>query len=534
MRRSHATFRLAALAALLALAACQDSPAPDAEMSDSASTKPPLTTVPADPTIADLQSLMRAGQLSAEQLVQHYIDRIARLDDDYHAVVEINPDALSIARELDQERAGGRERSALHGIPVLLKDNIDTADRMKTTAGSLALLHMPAPANDAFVVQQLREAGAVILGKTNLSEWANFRSTESSSGWSARGGQTRNAYSPAHTPCGSSSGSAVAVAADLTVIAVGTETNGSIICPASNNSVVGIKPTLGLISRSGIIPIAQSQDTAGPMARTVADAAASLSAMVGTDPADAITDNTQAGNPANYTDFLQDGSLAGKRIGVMRSLSGRNPEVDALMEAQLNILREAGATVVDSDLGGNNEMSAASYQVLLYEFKDGLNRYLQNRGGFYQSLAHLIRFNEVNEQVQMPWFGQEIFQQAQAKGSLDEPAYQNASRLAKTTAQQLLNEALSADNLDAIVAPSNGPGWLIDLENGDNGASVNYVSSSGLAAISGYPSITVPAGYINGQPVGISFMGQAYSEPVLIGIAHDYERLSAARTSARR
>jgi amidase len=534
VKRPAAAFRLSALGALLVLVACQDSPAPNADISEATSTILAPMAAPADPTVADLQDLMRAGRLSAEQLVQHYLDRIARLNDEYHAVVEINPDALSIARELDQERAGGRERSALHGIPVLLKDNIDTADQMKTTAGSLALLHMPTPGRDAFVVHQLREAGAVIVGKTNLSEWANFRSTQSSSGWSARGGQTRNAYSPEHTPCGSSSGSAVAVAADLTVIAIGTETNGSIICPASNNSIVGIKPTLGLISRSGIIPIAHSQDTAGPMARSVADAAAALSAMVGTDPSDAITDNLEARSPVDYTEFLLDGSLAGKRIGVMRSLSDRNPEVDALLEAQLNILREAGAIVVDSDLGGNNEMSAASYQVLLYEFKDGLNRYLQNRGGFYQSLAHLIRFNEVNELVQMPWFRQEIFLQAQAKGSLDEPAYQNAVRLAKNTAQQLLDEALSADNLDAIVAPANGPGWLIDLENGDNGASVNYVSSSGLAAISGYPSITVPAGYINGLPVGISFMGQAYSEPVLISIAHDYERLSAARESARR
>ncbi|ALO45732.1 Amidase [Pseudohongiella spirulinae] len=520
----------------MVLVACQDSqtPATEIEMLQSNTASPALNTVPPDPTVNDLQDLMRTGRLSAEQLVQHYLDRIARLDADYNAVVEVNPDALRIARELDQERASGRERSALHGIPVLLKDNIDTADQMKTTAGSLALLHMPTPASDAFVVQRLRDAGAVILGKTNLSEWANFRSTESSSGWSARGGQTRNAYSAAHTPCGSSSGSAVAVAADLTVIAVGTETNGSIICPASNNSVVGIKPTLGLISRSGIIPIAISQDTAGPMTRTVADAALSLGAMVGADPSDAITDNDQTRSTLDYSDYLLDGSLTGKRIGVMRSLFGRNPQVDALMEAQLDILREAGATVVDIPLGGNNEMSAASYQVLLYEFKDGLNRYLQSRGGFYQSLEHIIRFNEVNERLQMPWFGQEIFLQAQAKGNLDEPAYHNALRLAKNTAQELLNEALSADNLDAIVAPSNGPGWLIDLENGDNGASVNYVSSSGLAAISGYPSITVPAGYVNGQPVGISFMGQAFSEPLLISIAHDYERLSAARESARR
>lgn len=484
-----------------------------------------------DVTIAELQAAMNAGSLDAVTLVQHYIDRIAELDGELHSVLEVNPDALSIAGSLDAERAAGQVRSALHGIPVLLKDNIDTADKMKTTAGSLALVSAPTPARDAFAVQQLRQAGAIILGKTNLSEWANFRSNSSSSGWSARGGQTRNAYHPDITPCGSSSGSAVAVAANLTVLAVGTETDGSIICPASNNSVVGIKPTLGLISRSGIIPIAHSQDTAGPMARTVTDAAILLTGMVAADSADAITVNATTRFPVNYTDSLQYGALSSKRIGVMRNLSGRNAAVDALMEAQLDIMRDAGATIIDLQLGGSAELGRAEFDVLLYEFKHGLNAYLAQRGGFYESLAHLIRFNEINQRVQMPYFDQDIFHLAQAKGDLQEAAYQDALNFSKTTSQALLNDALQTHQLDAIVAPSNGPGWPIDLQNGDNGSRVNYVSSAGLAAISGYPSITVPAGYVNGLPVGISFMGGAFTEPLLLGIAYDYEQHSQARVA---
>ncbi len=486
--------------------------------------------VPAWADIETLQDAMQDGELTAVALTEYYLQRIATYNDSLRAVIEVNPDALDIAARLDQERASGNVRSALHGMPVLLKDNIDTADAMKTTAGSYALLFAPTPAEDAFLVQQLREAGAVILGKANLSEWANFRSTSSSSGWSARGGQARNPYNPLHTPCGSSSGSGVAVAADLTLLAVGTETNGSIICPSANNSVVGIKPTLGLISRSGVIPIAHSQDTAGPMTRTVADAAVMLSVMAGSDPQDAITDNPQAQSHVDYTQYLQADALSGKRIGVMRSLFGRNAPLDALMESQLDELRSAGATVVDIELGGSRELSEASYQVLLYEFKNDLNAYLRNRGGFYQSLEHLIRFNEVNASLQMPWFAQEIFLEAQATTNLNDPAYLEALQQAKSISQSRLDDALTDNQLDAIVAPSNGPGWLIDLENGDDGSSVNYVSSSGLAAIAGYPAITVPAGYIDGMPVGISFFGAAFSEPQLIALAFAYEQ----RTQARR
>lgn len=486
--------------------------------------------VPAWADVEILQDAMQDGELTAVALTEYYLQRIATYNDSLRAVIEVNPEALDIAARLDQERASGNVRSALHGMPVLLKDNIDTADAMKTTAGSYALLFAPTPAEDAFLVQQLREAGAVILGKANLSEWANFRSTSSSSGWSARGGQARNPYNALHTPCGSSSGSGVAVAADLTLLAVGTETNGSIICPSANNSVVGIKPTLGLISRSGVIPIAHSQDTAGPMTRTVADAAVMLSVMAGSDPQNAITDNPQTQSPVDYTQYLQADALSGKRIGVMRSLFGRNAPLDALMESQLDELRSAGATVVDIELSGSRELSEASYQVLLYEFKNDLNAYLRNRGGFYQSLEHLIRFNEVNASLQMPWFAQEIFLEAQATTDLTDPAYLEALQQAKSISQSRLDDALTNNQLDAIVAPSNGPGWLIDLENGDDGSSVNYVSSSGLAAIAGYPAITVPAGYIDGMPVGISFFGAAFSEPELIGLAYAYEQ----RTQARR
>lgn len=466
-------------------------------------------------SVAELQSALQSGELTARALTEHYLERIRQLDQNTRAVVEINPDALALAEQLDSERAAGRLRSPLHGIPVLLKDNIDTADRMKTTAGSLALLAAPRPERDAQVVSQLREAGVVILGKTNLSEWANFRSTRSSSGWSARGGQTRNAHDLALTPCGSSSGSAVAVAAGLAPLAVGTETDGSIICPASHNSVVGIKPTWGLVSTDGVIPIAHSLDTVGAMARSVADAAALLSVM-----ADARS--------ASSMDRPQH-ALHGTRIGVMRSLFERNPALDQLMQARLADLDSAGATLVDLDVRPDAALAAAQYQLLLFEFKHGLNQYLQQRGGFYQSLEHLIRFNEVNRQRQMPYFGQEIFYQAQAMNDLQDPAYTVALDTVQQRSRRVLDEALQAHALDAIVAPSNGPGWLIDPMRGDDPASVRYVSSSALSAMAGYPAITVPAGDIGGRPVGISFMGSAGSDTALIAMAHDFEQRTRAR-----
>lgn len=513
----------------LLLVACGREPAGMQEP-DTAILPAPQPLVLEEASIHELQSMMAQGSLSAVTLVEYYLQRIESLNPGLNAVLEINPEALAIAAALDAERRAGNVRSPMHGIPVLLKDNIDTADSMKTTAGSLALLDAPAPARDAFLVRQLREAGAVILGKTNLSEWANFRSSQSSSGWSGRGGQTRNPYDPAYTPCGSSAGSGVAVAANMTSVAVGTETDGSIICPAANNGIVGIKPSLGLISRSGIIPIAHSQDTAGPMARTVSDAAVLLSVMVGADPDDAITENGVSAEIIDYTRFLQAGALSGKRIGVLRNLFGRNAQVDQLMEEQLQILQEAGAELVDVDMSPPAAFNAAEFEVLLYEFKHDLNAYLQNRGGEHRSLADLIRFNRDHAETAMPYFGQELFEQAQNRGELTDPAYLEASTNSKRWSQGLIDDALQSLQLHALVAPSNGPGWAIDLEQGDQPASVDYVSSSGLAAVSGYPSITVPAGFIAGRPVGLSFFAGAFSEPELLALAYAYEQRSKART----
>ena len=478
-------------------------------------------------TIGELQGMMQAGDLSSVQLVDYYIDRIAQLDQQLNSILEINPDVHEIARALDAERLGGQIRSALHGIPVLLKDNIDTADNMHTTAGSLALLDSPTPAEDAFLVRRLRAAGAIILGKTNLSEWANFRSTSSSSGWSGRGGQTHNPYLLDRSPCGSSSGSGVAVAANLTVLAVGTETDGSVVCPAAFNGIVGIKPSLGLISRSGIIPIAHSQDTAGPMARTLTDATLLLNAMVGVDSNDAITTVPGNNGIGDYTQFLRDDGLMGTRIGVVRQLFNDSPALNDLMEMQLEILRAGGATLIDVEFEFMTELNDAENEVLLYEFKTDLNQYLENRGGEMRSLQDLIRFNQDHAEQEMRYFGQELFAQAQAKGDLSEAAYLSALRTAKELSQAKGIDALiAALQLDAFVAPSNDVAWLIDLIGGDGG---DYIPSSTLAAVAGYPSITVPAGFIKDLPIGILFFGPAFSEPALIAIAYDYEQRSQAR-----
>ena len=479
-------------------------------------------------TITDLQALMQAGELSSAQLVNYYLERIIEIDPQLNSILEINPDALEIAQTLDSERLSGQIRSPLHGIPVLLKDNIDTADSMLTTAGSLALVDAPLPLEDAFLVQQLKIAGAIILGKTNLSEWANFRSTSSSSGWSGRGGQTHNPYVLDRTPCGSSAGSGVAVAANLTVVAVGTETDGSVVCPAAMNGIVGIKPTLGLVSRSGIIPIAHSQDTAGPMARTVTDAAILLNAMLGVDANDAITTQAESQLSSDYTVYLQNDGLVGKRIGVVRQLFSGSPVLDELLENQLDILREGGATLVDVAFSSIPELVGSEFEVLLYEFKNDLNQYLQQRGGEYQSLAQLIEFNNNNTQLEMPYFGQELFEMAQAKGELTDMEYQTALQLSKELAQaQGIDTLIAEHQLDAFVAPSNDGADLIDLENGDAGDS--YIPSSTIAAVAGYPSITVPAGFINELPIGILFFGTAFSEPGLLEIAYAYEQLGQAR-----
>lgn len=478
-------------------------------------------------SVRNLQTMMQDGELSSVQLVEYYLNRIKEIDPLLNSILEINPDALDIAQSLDLERLNGQVRSPLHGIPVLLKDNIDTAN-MLTTAGSHALANAPLPRRDAFIVQRLKNAGAIILGKTNLSEWANFRSTNSSSGWSGRGGQTRNPYVLDRTPCGSSAGSGVAVSANLAALAVGTETDGSIVCPAAMNGIVGIKPTLGLISRSGIIPIAHSQDTAGPMARTVTDAALLLNVMVGVDPNDAITRQSENQVSNDYTLFLQSDGLMGKRIGVVRQLFNNNPDLNDLLDKQLDILRQGGATLIDVEFTVFPELGNAEFEVLLYEFKNDLNQYLQQRGGEFQSLAQLIEFNSANAELEMPYFGQELFEMAQAKGELSDLDYQTALQLSKRLAQVEGIDALMSElQLDAFVAPSNGAADLIDLDNGDAGNS--YIPSSTLAAVAGYPSITVPAGFINELPIGVLFFGRAFSEPELLEVAYAYEQLSKAR-----
>jgi amidase len=480
-------------------------------------------------TVADLRSAMAANRTSSHQVTEGYLSRIAEIDKRLNSIIEINPDALSIADAMDAERRSGRVRSPLHGIPVLIKDNIDTADKMKTTGGSLALLDAPTPKQDAFLVKQLRDAGAVILGKTNLSEWANFRSTKSSSGWSGRGGQTHNPYILDRNPCGSSSGSGSAMAASLAAIAVGTETDGSIICPSATCGIVGLKPTLGLVSRSGVIPIAHSQDTAGPMTRTVADAAALLSVLAAADSSDPITSQA-AQEKKDYTQFLLKDGLRGMRIGVGRQYFGRNDKVDKVIEPHLQALRDGGATLVDVEFAKLRDFGDAEYEVLLYEFKEDLNKYLGNRGGVNKTLADLIVFNEKNAAKEMPYFGQEIFIQAQAKGDLNERAYRIALLQSKMmTQEQGIDAVAGKEKLDAFVAPSGGPAWMTDLIGGDCGV----FESSSLAAVSGYPNITVPAGYLQGLPVGISFFGKAFSEPTLIKIAYAFEQATKSRRAPK-
>ncbi len=483
-------------------------------------------------TVSELQAKMKSGEISAKKLVEKYLERIKDVDPKINSVVETNPDALKIAEEMDRERKSGRFRGALHGIPVLIKDNIDTADRMKTTAGSLALVDAPTPKQDAFIVEQLRKSGAVILGKTNLSEWANFRSTSSSSGWSARGGQTRNPYVLDRNPCGSSSGTGAAIAANLAAIGIGTETDGSIVCPASICGIVGIKPTLGLVSRSGIIPIAHSQDTAGPMTRTVADAAILLSALTAVDGRDSATAQNSKKAEKDYTRFLNRDGLRGARIGVARQFWGKNAELDKTLNDALDQMKQAGAILTDVKFATFGKFGDAEFEVLLFEFKADLEKYLAERNAPYRTLADLIKFNEDNAAREMPYFKQEIFEQAAKKGNLQTRAYRLALQKSKLLTQaQGIDDVMTKNKLDAIVAPSNAPTWMVDLVNGDCGS--NYVSSSSLAAIAGYPNITVPAGFLKELPVGISFFGRAFSEPTLIKIAYAFEQTTKARRTPK-
>jgi amidase len=485
----------------------------------------------AEATVADLQAHMAAGRHSARAIAQAYLARIAALDQagpSVRSVIEVNPDALEIADRMDAERRGGRVRGPLHGIPVLLKDNVDTGDRMQTTAGSLALVGAPAP-RDAFIAARLREAGAVLLGKTNLSEWANFRSTRSSSGWSGRGGQTRNPYALDRSPCGSSSGSGVAVAADFAALAVGTETDGSIVCPSSANGIVGLKPTLGLVSRSGIIPIAHSQDTAGPMTRTVRDAAVLLGVLAsgGADARDGATRAAQSHVVSDYAAGLDAGALRGARIGVGREFAGFHPEVDRRFEEAVRALKEAGAVIVDDvKLPTRGKFDDGEFEVLLWEFKADLGAYLAERGAAVKSLADVIAFNERERAREMPWFGQELMVRAQAKTALTDPKYRTVlARNRRQAGAQGIDVMLAAQRLDAVVAPTGGPAWTIDLLNGDHFGG-GYSSAS---AVAGYPHVTVPAGAVQGMPVGLSFFAGAWSEARLLRLAYAFEQATRLR-----
>lgn len=468
-----------------------------------------------DATASEIQKHYERRTLTAEHLTHLYLERIARIDHEgpsLRSVIEINPDAINIARSLDNERRGKGARGPLHGIPVLLKDNIDTADRMQTTAGSLALVGGARPSRDAALVERLRDAGAVILGKTNLSEWANFRSTHSVSGWSGRGGQTRNPYALDRNPCGSSSGSGVAVAANLCMLAVGTETDGSVVCPSSMCGIVGIKPTIGAINGAGIIPIAHSQDTAGPMARTVRDAAMLLGILSGKD----------------YLPSLDLNALRGARIGVARQYFNISPPVNAIMESCLAVLKEAGATLVDpADLSTFDEWRETETEVLLYEFKTDLASYLNTRNARVRNMLDCIEFNRVHKDREMPYFQQELMEQAQEKGPLTDKKYKDAlARNRKLAGKDGIDAAIKKYKIDGLVGPTAGPAWLTDWATGDR-------ADSGCAsppAVSGYPHITVPAGHHFGLPVGISFFGPAWSEAKLISMAYAFEQ----RTKARR
>lgn len=482
-------------------------------------------------TISELQSLMNTGKLTARNLTQLYLERIDAIDRNgpkVNSIIETNPEALAIALSLDDERRNGKIRGPLHGIPILIKDNIDTHDQMQTTAGSLALEGHIAP-RDAFIVRRLRSAGAVILGKTNLSEWANFRGKRSVSGWSSRGGLTRNPYALDRSACGSSSGSGVAVAANLCAAAIGTETDGSLICPSQTNGIVGIKPTIGLWSRSGIIPIAHSQDTAGPMARTVADAAVLLGALTGVDERDSATRLSRKRAFKDYTQFLDEIGLKGARIGVARKMIGTDKRLIKIFESCLDAMKQVGAVIVDPvDVPNFNKLGKTETEVLHYEFKEDLNKYLAGAKARVKTMAEVIEFNEENRGRVMLYFGQEHMEIAQKKGSLHDKKYRDAlAKNRRLTRKEGIDATMRKYRLDAIAVPSGGPSWMIDLVNGD---AIGWdMESCSLAAVAGYPHITVPAGYIFGLPIGISFFAEAWQEPTLIRLAYAFEQATKVR-----
>jgi amidase len=481
--------------------------------------------------IGDLQDGMKSGKFTARSIAQKYLNRIAQIDKQgpaLNSTIELNPDALSIADAMDAERSAKGPRGPMHGIPVLIKDNIGTADKMMTTAGSLALSGFT-PAKDSGVVRRLRESGAVILGKTNLSEWANFRSSHSVSGWSGRGGLTHNPYALDRNACGSSSGSGAAASANLAAVTVGTETDGSIVCPSSANGVVGIKPTVGLLSRAGIVPISHSQDTPGPICRTVSDAAILLGAMVGVDPDDAATASSRGKSHADYTKFLDRGGLRGARIGVVRKLFGFIEALDPVMNAALESMKSAGAILVDpAEIASLGKFDGSENTVLQYEFKADLNKYLAEFSSNVpvHSLKEIIDFNELNREKEMPYFGQDIMTKCEARGPLTDKAYLDAlaknHRLARLEG---IDALMDTHHLDALVAPTAAPSWVTDLVDGDHDTG----GSSSPAAVAGYPNINVPAGFIFGMPVGISFFGRAWSEPKLIAIAYAFEQATHHR-----
>jgi amidase len=474
-------------------------------------------------TIDELQQGYRNKTYSIQEVVTWYLDRIKSIDQEgpgLNSVLCVNPEALEIARALDREMAEGKIRGPMHGVPVLLKDNIDTKDKMPTTAGSRALANSY-PLNDSWVAASLRAAGAVILGKANLSEWANFRGEMSTSGWSAVGGQTHNPYDLSRNPCGSSSGSGAAVSANLCMVAIGTETNGSIVCPSSANGIAGIKPTVGLVSRSGIIPISFTQDTPGPMARTLADAAVCLGVLTGVDSADSKTWESETFRYDDYIPYIQQSGLEGKRIGWYTKPRGRHYKVDKVMEEAVRFMKDQGATVMEIDKLYDPEVGDLSFQIMLYEYKDGLNAYFESLGPerSVESLEEVIKFNQ-DDPVELNYFNQELMHLAQEKGGLDSPDYQEKLKtMLHLVRKEGLDKVMDSLDLDAIIAPTGGPAWKTDHVNGD----AYHVGSSSPAAIAGYPNITVPMGFIDGLPVGISFFGRAWSEPLLLEIASSYE-----------
>ncbi len=485
-------------------------------------------------TIADLQQKLTSGEETAASLARKYLARIEALDrqgPSLHALLETNPEALAIAGTLDAERKAGKVRGPLHGIPVLVKDNVDTGDKMMTTAGSLALAGTPAP-KDAFIVARLREAGAVILGKTNLSEWANFRSTHSSSGWSGRAGQCRNPYALDRNPSGSSSGTGSAISANLAAAGVGSETDGSIVSPSNNCGLVGVKPTVGLLSRAGIIPISHTQDTAGPMTRSVRDAAIMLGAMVGLDVSDPATATSSNRARKDYTQYLDANGLKGARIGIARKrLFGYHSGADAIAAEAIDTMKSLGAVIVDpADVTTIRALGDPEFEVLLYEFKAGLNKYLAARGGAVKSLRDAIAFNVTNKDRELPYFGQEIFEMAQKKGPLTDPKYVKALESCRLNSRTRgIDLVMTHFKLDALFCPTGAPAWLTDLVDGDHDTG----GSSTIAAVAGYPHITVPAGFVFGLPVGVSFIGRAWSEPKLFALAYAFEQATKKRRAPK-